>query len=864
MGIVAPQRMLANVYNADHLTVTTSDDGKTVTINSTQASALWSLLNGHGDDAQKRTDVINALQAATGTGSKIVFTGDFSGDDLKKLSENNCCVQETVDMAEATFKKHVELETAMNNYKIHLYSYDNHEGDVTTLLNTKATSAGITPVNGDVAVYETTDGKRSFYQYNNNTWAPTEHPCFASKERLEACVTPNNDCYAMATVDGKSQMFEAKTDPEHGIHSLQWMPMTSENAYDDMTFSYWGSNVKTAITSRNAGPDDTLGMNDYGEYNLTQNCSNLTNLTINSGHVSSLGGTPPLQSVTIGNGVSYLGKELFKNDNIKNNLQSVTFNTGGTTPLVIDESCFMGCRNVTNSFTIPARTTTISSQAFKEFGPDPETTSTDPFVITFEDSSDNPSQLSTFVASAFHSCGITSLTIPSSITEIESGAFQQCYRLETIRFGETTKTDAEGKQVPLIIKSGAFCGGKETAYKLKDVYVDINPKDRLLICEYNAFPYVALVGQTDVTNEQVATLHFREDYFGFYAGDWKRGMTFTQNNLNQIKDGITEDREVGGVTYTNGSTQNLNNVPGGITQIDNNNDGLYHPEDNEKKYAPGNGWQQFARTNTGIDVIIPAGKYFRTYSTEEAQAKPEWMELYRITNFSDGFNENSDASSRTQADAATKSATAKKITNTETGNNDLIPAKTGVIRVDNVTEDALYYFMDWSLTMLDYDNSWEFPYNEDLTNNAKVNFMKPTNDSPKEIGPVVKEGGVITHRIFGLLASGEFSRAKHMTMKENRAYLQLPASMFHWKDETTHASQDATTGATASQYSKISMVFDMELEDVFGEGVATEIKKAIENEEYKNDTFYTLQGVRVAKPTTKGVYIHNGKKILVK
>ena len=56
----------------------------------------------------------------------------------------------------------------------------------------------------------------------------------------------------------------------------------------------------------------------------------------------------------------------------------------------------------------------------------------------------------------------------------------------------------------------------------------------------------------------------------------------------------------------------------------------------------------------------------------------------------------------------------------------------------------------------------------------------------------------------------------------------------------------------------------MELEDVFGEGVATEIKKAIENEEYKNDTFYTLQGVRVAKPTTKGVYIRNGKKIYVK
>ena len=28
--------------------------------------------------------------------------------------------------------------------------------------------------------------------------------------------------------------------------------------------------------------------------------------------------------------------------------------------------------------------------------------------------------------------------------------------------------------------------------------------------------------------------------------------------------------------------------------------------------------------------------------------------------------------------------------------------------------------------------------------------------------------------------------------------------------------------------------------------------------------FYTLQGVKVNRPTAKGVYIHNGKKVLIR
>jgi hypothetical protein len=59
------------------------------------------------------------------------------------------------------------------------------------------------------------------------------------------------------------------------------------------------------------------------------------------------------------------------------------------------------------------------------------------------------------------------------------------------------------------------------------------------------------------------------------------------------------------------------------------------------------------------------------------------------------------------------------------------------------------------------------------------------------------------------------------------------------------------------------LFFDEDIEDVNG-GVSTEIINAIEEDMYKNDSFYTLQGVKVAKPISKGVYIHNGKKIYIK
>ena len=871
IGMVLPQGMLAEtVYGSegDVLYITTSDDGKTVTINSKRAGALWALL-----EKGKKPEIdpiINAIKAVYGEGSKIVFIGEFCGDDLKKLQKTDhpgpydCCVQETVDMSNTTFKKRINLDDAMNAYIInteHVNIPGQPQATASDKLNYKAEQKNITLADGDIGVHD-----HAFYKYNaeTRTWSATDQPFFGSPERLSVCLEGDIwEKYAGAMVNGQPTFFQYKTDPTD--HQNKWLPLASDHAYEDMTFKYWGSKVKTAITSKNMTADDTFPTN------LTENCSALSDLTLSSGSVTTLGGDPPLTTVTIGKDVRSLGgQQLFSRDNIKSHLETIVFEPGGTESLVIGEDCFMGCRNVTSNITIPARTTEIRTQAFKDFGPDPSGDSTDPFVISFEDTETNPSQLSTFVKDAFQNCGITSLVVPSGITEIQGEAFYQCYKLQSITFGETSRVGNDGKQLPLTIREKAFAGGDEEKYKLKDVFVDVNPNTRKLICEYDAFPFVALVGQTDVASEQMATLHFKEDYWDYYAGNWKKGLTFDQSTLDCIKDGCDPSK-------TGAQMQNMDfkgHTPEELETLINTG---YIPGK-----SPANGWHQFARTNTGIDIIIEKGKDFRTYSTEVALVKPSWMHIYRVTNFDDGFETGKDPSSREDADAATKVATTEEIVVGVEGIANCIPLNTGVIRVDYVANNSIYYIMEWKdlkSAGIEYDDSWEYPYVDDNTK-TKVNFMKPTStpESNPEftiIGPVEKdERGSITHRVFGLKKvqkdngiTGEFLRAKVNTkMARNRAYLSLPKDLFHWQDENTSSTQPATgtIPANSTNNSKISLIIDADFDLGFNNGIATAIQQVIEKDMYKDDTFYTLQGVKVSKPTTKGVYIHNGKKVLIK
>ena len=80
-----------------------------------------------------------------------------------------------------------------------------------------------------------------------------------------------------------------------------------------------------------------------------------------------------------------------------------------------------------------------------------------------------------------------------------------------------------------------------------------------------------------------------------------------------------------------------------------------------------------------------------------------------------------------------------------------------------------------------------------------------------------------------------FYKSAGGTLKANKAYLQLPTDLISGSNSISFYVEDGTTA----------------------------IQNVTTHPATTDDAWYTLQGVRVAQPT-HGLYIHNGKKVVVK
>ena len=808
VGMVVPQTTWADeVYTSSTLTITTSDDGKTVTIHSEQAGALWALLE-KGKPKEEKEPVINALKAANGDGSKIVFDGIFCSDDLQKLQKNDgpqegqydCCVQETVDMENTVFKKRVDLSDreTMNRYKIKLEPHEvenKTDEEITAAFNTKAEQVGVSPQEGDLAV-----AGNKFYQYSNNQWSETTEPFFASPDRISVCVNEgsfdeNKPSFVGAIVNGVPTICQWKQDANY---QWNWVPLTSDHAFEDMTFKYWGANVKTAISSKNVSPTDIMPRN------LCSNCSALTDLTLSSGSIIQFyeGNKPPLQSLTIGNKVVRLGDGntgLFADFT---SITKLTFEQDGTEPLEIAKECFQRCSGITN-VRIPARTTLIETMAFGNTG------------------------------------------------------------LQAVTFEPATQATE-----PMIIKTQAF----EGSTSIRDVYVNVSPAKKVLICEYNAFNFNTMDGQTNPTNyNDMATLHFDSNDKEFYKGAWKDGVGLAQEELLAIRGenvqtdlvrelGITDDDNSKLVTV---DYANHTNTPVVYEASSNNGYEMGYV----KTQRPANGWQQFAKTGNEIPVT---GDFLRSYSTATPYTMPTYgtsgqpiVKIYRIWKFDDGYTEG--------ADLLTTNPETKAYAREVKG---YIPDHTGLIMVGITESSVLYYFQKYTGEVVKY------PFTEKVQGDAESsNLLVPSNADTLTIGPTDMSGGQILYRNFGFKVydlgtrsevtrstkTGKFLRAmKGTKITPNHSYLKLYKDFYHWKNEQGGVSNyDAQIYEEAINNSKISFVYSLDEDDEFG-NISTVIRKAIEEADMEDGEYYTLQGVKVDSPTTKGIYIVNGKKVIIK
>ena len=206
-------------------------------------------------------------------------------------------------------------------------------------------------------------------------------------------------------------------------------------------------------------------------------CSNLTSIIIPNS-VTSIGnyafkGCSSLTSITIPNSVTSIGESAF---NGCSSLTSITIPNSVTS---IGYSAFEGCSSLT-SITIPNSVTSIGGGAFE--GCSSLTSITIPNSVTsigggaFEGCSSLtsitiPNSVTSIEYGAFSGCSsLTSITIPNSVTEIEGGAFSGCSSLKSFN-GKFASEDGR-----CLIKDGeliAFAPAGLTSYTIPNSVTSI-------------------------------------------------------------------------------------------------------------------------------------------------------------------------------------------------------------------------------------------------------------------------------------------------------------------------------------------------------------------------------------------------------
>lgn len=154
----------------------------------------------------------------------------------------------------------------------------------------------------------------------------------------------------------------------------------------------------------------------------------------------------------------------------------------------------------------------------------------------------------------------------------------------------------------------------------------------------------------------------------------------------------------------------------------------------------------------------------------------------------------------------------------------------------------------------DYDETSHKYVNRNFALNWFSNTKKGKElEERKEVDFTVKENGDASDADYL-----GFFRLKGNIQKEY-AYLQLSNKVVNYDLQLTGEKEDdiVVKNADSKLSPNFGMVFDTDFDFVTGINSVSDVKK-------NNNGCYTLQGVKVQRPTAPGLYIMNGKKVIVK
>ena len=426
------------------------------------------------------------------------------------------------------------------------------------------------------------------------------------------------------------------------------------------------------------------------------------------------------------------------------------------------------------------------------------------------------------------------LTIPNSVETIKNGAFAMCNNIKTLIFDEDSQIQ--------LIERNAFKQAESTDGKLSDVYININPT-REIVCEHMAFDKFHTSAQTQV-GTVTTRLHYPPELFEYYVGVYK----------SQLYDQNYDVKDENGHWKLDKNGQRIHSY-GIVTQS----------IINQSYEMAGNGWQEFFSTG------IPVGEnsLYRTYSDEVAYLVPYTSELqiYMVYDY--------------DKDANVAYCVEMKP-------YDIIPAKTGIIVHSNVVGTIYLEFVKNPEIENAYDNE-KYPNNYYvLDGESYTNYLKPINGQ-MHIDNVEIVNGVKTYRNYffnnGQTAASRpapdwddkyltegwgFFRAGTSDYRVfNKAFLHLPASMTDASsehiDDSGNLPQDGSQSASFAMYIVNGEDMEIECDGIHCEEDVTDginyIISGIKDTE--DGWYYTISGIKTKNPT-KGIYIRNKKKVVIK
>lgn len=229
-----------------------------------------------------------------------------------------------------------------------------------------------------------------------------------------------------------------------------------------------------------------------------------------------------------------------------------------------------------------------------------------------------------------------------------------------------------------------------------------------------------------------------------------------------------------------------------------------------------------------------------------------------------------------------------------------VPANVGVVLIGEVPDDGNTYTDGQKLAFSllerteesvepggDYRDVWTKATEYKNAGDQWNNYLVPTVTAENDLGNAKVESGKVIYRYFGL---GNYYRTNYHTslgnadpQKDyigffrltangksgaNKAYLSIPANAevgnavgatygyIDYNGQLLGNKYDDST--IPASLAKMALVFDD-----FVEGNETTGINELKTEVLNDNKYYNLQGIEVAYPV-KGIYIHNGKKVIVK